>query len=101
MHSPFAAIANGTRREILRLLRDGEKSAGELQRPFSASQSAISQHLAVLRRARLVKQRRDGRQQYYSIEPAKLYEIVSWARHFDQFWDDKLGALGRYLEKKR
>jgi hypothetical protein len=53
-----------------------------------------------LRRARLVRRKREGRRQLYSIEPAQMYEIVSWARYFDVFWEDKLAALGRHLERK-
>ena len=99
--SVFTAIADGTRRAILWSLRDGEKSVGELMEPLDVSQSAFSQHLAVLRHAGLVRARREGRHQFYEMTPEPLHEVATWLRHFDQFWDARLDRLGRYLEKQR
>jgi hypothetical protein len=62
------------------------------------SQPALSQHLAVLRRADLVTQRRDGRRRLYRVNPEPLREIVDWVEHYRRFWDDKLAALGDYLD---
>lgn len=98
--SVFTAVADPTRRAILASLCAGERSVGELMEPLDLAQSAFSQHLAVLRRANLVQARREGRLQMYSINPDPLYEVVSWIRHFDRFWDDRLGRLGGYLDAK-
>jgi DNA-binding transcriptional ArsR family regulator len=98
--SVFAAIADPTRRAILASLRDGARSVGELMEPLDVTQSALSQHLAVLRRSRLVRARRDGRRQIYEVNPAPLYEVACWIRHFDRFWDDRLDRLGRHLDRK-
>jgi DNA-binding transcriptional ArsR family regulator len=99
--SVFNAIADPLRREILQALGAGEKSAGELIAPFAVTQSAASQHLAVLRRANLVTVRRDGRRQLYRLNPAPLYEVTCWVRHFDRFWDVRLDNLGRYLDRRK
>ena len=96
----FHAIADPTRRGILMMLRDGERSASELAQPFATTQPAISQHLAVLRRAGLVDDRRDGRRRYYRVRPRPLREVADWLAFFDRFWDDRFEALGNFLESK-
>lgn len=97
----FHAVADGTRRRILDLLRDGkERTAGELAEPFAVSQPALSQHLRVLREAKLVQQRREGRHRFYRLNPGGLMDIQQWLNYYSRFWDDKLAALERYLEKK-
>jgi DNA-binding transcriptional ArsR family regulator len=98
--SVFQAIADPVRRAILLSLRDGEQAAGDLIAPLDVSQSAASQHLAVLRRAGLVEARRHGRHQMYRVTPEPLYEIADWVHHFDRFWTDRLASLGRYLDRK-
>jgi DNA-binding transcriptional ArsR family regulator len=96
--SVFNAIADPTRRGILRLLLDGEWAVSDLLKSLRTSQSALSQHLAVLRRARLVRCRKDGRLRLYRVEPAPLREVVDWVAHFDRFWTDRLDRLGRFLD---
>ena len=96
--STFHAIADPTRRQLLSMLRSGERSASELAEPFHQSRSAVSQHLATLTRAGLVVRRRDGRRQVYRLRLAPLQEVVDWTKEFDAFWDQRLHQLGRYLE---
>lgn len=95
----FHAIADPTRRRMLEMLRDKELAAGDLAGSFRMSQPSVSQHLRVLRDAGLVRTRRLGRQRIYQIRPRHLRTVVDWVAHFDKFWDDRLDALGRYLEK--
>jgi DNA-binding transcriptional ArsR family regulator len=71
----FEAIAQPTRREILRLLAHGERSAGDLAARFEVSQPAISQHLRVLRDAGLVSQRREGARRLYRVRPEGLGDL--------------------------
>ena len=76
----FEALAQPTRREILRLLADGELSAGEVASRFDVTQPAISQHLKVLKEAGLVSDRRDGTRRLYSVRPrglATLHEFLA------------------------
>ncbi len=99
--SVFHAIADPTRRAVLELLRDGELAVSALQGSIRTSQSALSQHLAVLRRAGLVRHRKLGRLRLYRVEPAPLREVADWIALYDRFWTQKLDHLGRYLERQK
>ena len=74
----FEAIAQPTRRRILRLLSDGELSAGSVASEFDLTQPAISQHLKVLREAGLVSERRDGRRRLYAVRPEGLGDLQAF-----------------------
>jgi DNA-binding transcriptional ArsR family regulator len=95
----FHAVADPTRRAILDHLRRGESSAGQISRLFKISQPACSQHLRVLRRVRLVRQRRDGRRRLYRLNAEPLVSIFDWISPYERFWRVKLEALGRHLER--
>lgn len=99
MDAVFRAIADPTRREMLELLRERERTVLELAEPFRISQPAVSQHLAVLRDAGLVSARREGRTRVYRIEPARLKAVDDWLEHYRHFWTEKLWALGQYLDE--
>lgn len=96
----FAAVAHPVRRAILDALASGERTAGELVEMFDMSQPAVSQHLAVLRDAGLVRPRREGRTQVYSLVAAPLREVYDWAGHYERFWEKKLDALGELLDRE-
>jgi DNA-binding transcriptional ArsR family regulator len=96
----FLAIADPTRRAILHRLANGEQSAGDLATPFAASQSAISQHLGILREAGLVRVRSEGRSRIYAIRPAPLKKVQRWISHYERFWNERLDALGDYLDRE-
>lgn len=95
----FQAIADPTRRAILDRLRDGEQPVKQIAEPFDMTLPAISQHLHVLCEAGLVKQRRAGRQRLYQLNPEPLKQVSDWVSDYEQFWQEKLNALGEYLEK--
>ncbi len=95
----FAAVADPTRRRILELLGGGERSAGAIVEEFAMTAPAISQHLKVLREARLVRVRADAQRRLYSLDPEGLSEIDDWIRRMEQFWADRLDTLERELEK--
>jgi DNA-binding transcriptional ArsR family regulator len=98
----YFAIADPTRRALLtRLANEGEKNVSELIEPLSISQPAVSKHLRILREARLVRSRKQGRVRIYAIEAGKLREVYDWVSHFEKFWDEKLDSLGAYLEKQK
>lgn len=94
----FHAIADPTRRDLLVLLRTGERSASELASPFDVTRSAVSQHLGVLLDAGLVERRRDGRRRLYRLRPEPLEAVRSWVDVFSEYWDDRLERLGEYLD---
>ena len=94
----FRAVADPTRRGILDLLHSGELSVSDLLAHFSCSQPALSKHLAVLREAGLVRQRKDGRRRLYSLRAARLRCVYDWSAHYQKFWQQKLDQLGDVLE---
>ena len=96
----FRALADPTRRAIFeRLSRRDATSVKDLVGAFDVSQPAVSQHLAALRGAGLVKARRDGRVTYYRVEPKGLRPLFRWIDHYRAFWTEKLPQLGRLLEE--
>jgi DNA-binding transcriptional ArsR family regulator len=97
----FGALADTTRRAILKRLSAGAVTVGELAEPFDMSRPAISKHLRVLERAGLVRTDREGRISRCSLEAAGLREATSWVDEYRVFWEDRLEALARYAERKR
>lgn len=94
----FAALADPTRRHIVELLADGERSAGDLARRFTLTQPAVSQHLRALRDAGLVRARRDAQRRMYSIDPRGLAQIDAWVSRYRAFWSTNLDALESALQ---
>jgi DNA-binding transcriptional ArsR family regulator len=91
----IAAIANPTRRAILRLVWDTERPSGEIASRFGVTGPAISQHLRVLREAGLVSERRDGTRRLYRARPETLASVRD---ELDAFWVDRLGRLKDAVE---
>lgn len=96
---PFAALADPTRRHIVELLSLGERSMGEIAAQFPVSPPAISQHLKVLRAARLVQVRGEAQRRIYTLDPAGLAELDSWLERVRRFWAGRLDALERELRQ--
>src|SRR5262249_6833430 len=94
----FRAIADPTRRAILDRLRAGPANAGALAADFRSSRPAISKHLRVLRQARLVADRRLGRERVYSVNPVPLQSVAGWLEGYRAFWQSSLAQLKRNLE---
>ena len=78
MNNAFKALADPTRREILRLLRRGEMSAGELADRFGISKPSMSHHFAVLKEAELITSRRDGQQIWYRLNTTVAQDAIAW-----------------------
>jgi DNA-binding transcriptional ArsR family regulator len=85
------------RRTILRLVSDEELSAGEIAGHFDLTRPAVSQHLAVLKEAGLVSERRNGTRRLYRARPEGLVELKAF---LDEFWDERLEALKREAERE-
>lgn len=94
----FRAIADPTRRAILDRLRAGPANAGALAADFRSSRPAISKHLRVLREARLVVDRRVGRERVYTVDPIPLQSVGGWLEGYRSFWQASLARLKRNLE---
>jgi DNA-binding transcriptional ArsR family regulator len=95
----FKAIADPTRRAILDRLRAGPAPVNDLAGDFEQTRPAISKHLRVLREARLVSERRLGRERYYALEPAPLQRAAGWLEGYRNFWQQTLDRLKRHLEE--
>lgn len=90
----FAALANPTRRELLRLLRDeGELPVQYLADHFAMQRPSISEHLKVLREVGLVSEQKQGRHRYYRLQGAPLQAIHHWLEPYERFWQDRLANL--------
>ncbi|MFC5910707.1 ArsR/SmtB family transcription factor [Streptacidiphilus monticola] len=96
----FHALANPVRRRLLESLRQGPRAAGELAADFELSRPAVSEHLAVLRNARLVREEPRGRHRYYHLEPAPLAEVSDWLHPFERYWRARLRDLGALLNEE-
>jgi DNA-binding transcriptional ArsR family regulator len=92
------ALADPTRRAILRRLSAGEARVTELARPFAMSLNAVSKHIRVLERARLVERRRAGRDHFLAVNPRSLDEAAAWIDQQRALWTSRLDALAAILE---
>jgi DNA-binding transcriptional ArsR family regulator len=92
------ALADPTRRAILRRLAQGEARVTELAKPFSISLNAVSKHIRTLERARLVRRKRVGREHVLSFDGAALDEASLWIEQQRAFWTSRLDALDAMLE---
>ena len=96
----FRALADPTRRGVFeRLARQGELTVGSLTADVGVSQPAVSQHLAVLKAAGLVSERREGRCVHYRAQPAALRPLVDWMAHYSAFWPESFDRLETLLEE--
>jgi DNA-binding transcriptional ArsR family regulator len=95
----FQALADPSRRAIFESLTRGEVAVNDLTARFDISQPAVSQHLAALRNAGLVNNRREGRHVYYRVEPRGLKPLIDWITHYRAFWLEHVDRLERLLEK--
>jgi len=94
----YHAVADPTRRAILDRLRRGGSPVSELAAGFRMTRPAVSKHLGILRRARLVRERRDGRQRIYQVTPAPLEAVAQWVESYRAFWHVNLLSLKRHVE---
>jgi DNA-binding transcriptional ArsR family regulator len=97
MEAALKAIAAPARRRILTLVREGELSAGEIAAHFEVTRPAVSQHLNVLKEAGLVSERRNGTKRLYRARPEGLVPVKEF---LEEFWDPRLEALKREVERE-
>ena len=95
----FQALADPSRRAIFESLTRGEAAVKDLTARFAISQPAISQHLAALKDAGLVNNRREGRCVYYRVEPEGLKPLVDWIAYYRAFWTDHIDRLEKLLSE--
>jgi DNA-binding transcriptional ArsR family regulator len=97
----FAALADPTRCRIVEMLASGELPVGEIASRFDVSQPAISQHLKVLREARLVQVRVEAQKRIYQLDQTGLAEIDRWLARVRRFWTGRLDALESELRNRK
>ena len=96
----FRTLADPTRRAIFeRLCRDGEQTVGAITARAKVSQPAVSKHLAVLKRAKLVRDRHEGRQTHYSAQLASLAPLIDWTKQMTGVWQNRFDRLEDLLKR--
>src|SRR5690606_19139350 len=101
MRDTFRAIADPTRRKLLRMLAEvDELPLHEMAAQLPMGRTAVSKHLAILEEAGLVKSRKVGRETRYRLNAAPLKEVQAWVSFYEQFWTQRIDCLKRLLEEK-
>lgn len=96
----FKALSDPTRRAIFEhLSRDGEQTVHALTYRAGVSQPAVSKHLTVLKRAKLVRHRHEGRETHYSAQPQALAPLVDWMTQYGAFWRERFDQLEQLLQR--
>lgn len=95
----LAALADPTRRLILRRLRAGEATVKELSEPLTMSGPAVSKHLRVLERAGLIERGRDAQWRPCRLDATPIKEVADWANSYRQYWEANYDRLGSYLQE--
>jgi len=97
----FHALADPTRRALIKRLAGGPRTVGDLAKPFPMSLAAVSKHLGVLRGCGLIEKRRSGRQVRCHLRPERLRLAADWVRDYELFWSSRLEALERVVDEER
>ena len=95
----FRALADPTRRDIVRILAGSDMSIGQLTDQFDMTRAAVKKHLNVLSDGGLITVQAKGRERINTINPTGMAPVLDWLSYFDAFWDDRLNALKTAIEK--
>jgi len=98
LDSIFHALADPTRRRILRDVAHGEKTVGEVARPFALTLAAVSKHLNVLEEAELIARERRGSFQIVRLNAKKMKPATDWLAYYERFWNEQLNSMVKFLE---
>ncbi len=99
LDASLAALADPTRRRLLRLVGERPRKAGELAEGFPVSRPAVSKHLRVLREAGLIEAEPRGRARVYRLAPDGMSEVRRWVEETGRFWDTALESFRRHVEE--
>ena len=100
-HDVYLAIADPTRRKILKMLANREMPIASISDQFPISRTAVNKHLQILTDAGLVRRQKVGRETRYKLQAEPLAEIKRWLSFFEQYWDERLVALKQFVENDR
>ena len=95
----FKALADPTRRAILTILAEGERSIGDVADAFDMTRPAVKKHLGILEDGGLITVEAQGRERFNALNPDGFRPVLSWLEFFDRFWDDRLTDLSAALDK--
>lgn len=95
----FRALADPTRRDILRLLASDQMTIAEVAENFDMTRAAVKKHLSILSEGELISVEVDGRTRVNALNPDGLRRVFDWFSYFDAFWDDRLNTLKSEIEK--
>lgn len=95
----FGSLADPTRRDILERIADNAMSVSEIAKPYKLSLAAISKHLKILEKAKLIVKRRWGKQQVVTLAPHTLKDAAKYLRMYEKLWNDRFDSLEAYLAK--
>lgn len=98
MQATFRALADPTRREILRILARNEMTIGEVASQFDMTRAAVKKHLTILEQGKVISVHKAGRERVNRLEPRGLRPAYDWIAAFDRFWDDRLARLADAVE---
>jgi DNA-binding transcriptional ArsR family regulator len=101
LNDVFHSLANPTRRDILRRLSPHEQTVGELAEHYSLTFAAVSKHLRVLERAKLIRKRRSGREQKVQLFPQGLEQANKYLEQYRGLWEEKLDQLEVFLKNNK
>jgi DNA-binding transcriptional ArsR family regulator len=96
----FRALADPTRRALLKRLADGEQTISELAAPFDMSLEAVSKHVRVLERAGLLQRNIEGRTHVCKLDARPMHGGLEWIRHYEKYWNRRLDVLEELLENE-
>lgn len=94
----FRAIADPTRRSIMAMLAEGERSLSEISAEYEMTRPAVTKHLKILEQGGLIRVRASGRERLHRLQPETLKTVADWVNFFSQFWDEKLANLKQAVE---
>ena len=100
LNSVFHALGDATRRRMLRELADGERTVGQLAKPFAISLAAASKHIKALEQAGLIRREVHGRTHLCRLDPGPLASAQKWLSFYERFWTDRLDVLEQLLRQE-
>ena len=96
----FGSLADPTRRDILKRVAKIELSVNEIAQPYGLTLAAISKHLRVLEKAKLIRKRRHGKQQFVQLSPVAFKNAANYLEYYRSLWDDRFDSLEHYLKEE-
>jgi len=99
VQNAFRALADPTRRDILRMLNSKDMTIAQVAAQFDMTRAAVKKHLTVLSDGGLITVEASGRERINRLNPVGLAPVLSWLEYFDRFWDDRLSDLKTAIEK--